>query len=199
MPGRRLYNAAYRLARMPWELGPRPELVELVGTGRLTPCRAIDLGCGTGANTVFLAEKGFDATGVDFSAVALGKAASLAASAGVAVQLVEDDLTALRHPLGTFDLLVDYGSLDDLGLADRDRYVDNVVPLAAPGARFLLWCFEWRARRLDRWLRFPPMAPGEVERRFGTAFTIERIAGTSDVRLRRPIPGNAAYLMTRRA
>jgi SAM-dependent methyltransferase len=183
---------------MPWELGPRPELVELVGTGRLAPCRALDLGCGTGANAVFLARSGFEVTGVDFSGVALRKAAQLAASAGVTVQFVEDDLTALRHQLGTFDLLVDYGSLDDLSLADRDRYVDNVVPLAAPGARFLLWCFQWPSRRLDRWVGFRPIEPGEVEQRFGSTFAIEQIAGTTDLRMRRLVPGTAVYLMTRR-
>jgi SAM-dependent methyltransferase len=182
---------------MPWELGPRPELVELVGTGRLTPCRALDLGCGTGANAVFLARNGFEVTGVDFSRVALEKAANLAASAGLKVQFVEDDLTALRRPLGTFDLLVDYGSLDDLSLAHRDRYVDNVVPLAAAGARFLLWCFQWPPRRLDRWVGFLPMEPGEVEQRFGSTFAIEQIGGTDGLRMGRLIPGTAVYLMTR--
>jgi hypothetical protein len=100
--------------------------------------------------------------------------------------------------LGTFDLLVDYGSLDDLTLPHRDRYVENVVPLAAPGAQFVLWCFQWPPRRLDRWAGFLPMAPGEVEQRFGSTFAIERIAGTSDLRMRRLIPGTAVYLMTRR-
>jgi len=51
---------AYRFFRMPWEIGPRAELVELVDAGRLRPGRAIDLGCGTGANAVFLAQRGFE-------------------------------------------------------------------------------------------------------------------------------------------
>jgi len=195
MAARTFYNTAYRLARMPWEIGPRPELVELVESGRLTPGRAIDLGCGTGANAVFLAQHGFEVTGVDFAPAALRKAEAKAAAAGVRVRFVEDDLTGLRHRLGPFDLLVDYGTLDDLPAAKRDRYVETVVPLAAPGARFLLWCFEWPPRRLDRWLHFLPMAPGEVERRFGDAFEIEVLV-RSPVR-RRVIAGHAAYLMTR--
>src|SRR6266550_4471509 len=137
------YNLAYRFFRMPWEIGPRAELVELVDAGRLRPGRAIDLGCGTGANAVFLAQTGF------------------------------------RHDLGRFDLLVDYGTLDDLSARKRDRYVRSVLPLADPGARFLLWCFEWRPRRMDRWLHFEPMAPGEIAERFGGAFELERIAGTA--------------------
>jgi SAM-dependent methyltransferase len=199
MPARSFYNAAYRLGRAPWEIGPRVELVDLVTSGRLRPGRAVDLGCGTGANALFLAEHGFDVTGVDFSTVALAKARAAAERAGRAVSFVEGDLTALRHDIGRFDLLVDYGTLDDFAPADRDRYVDNVLPLAATGARFLLWCFQWPPRRFDRWLRFPTMAPGEVEWRFGGTFTIERIAGTDTPRMRRLIPGHAAYLMTRRA
>lgn len=192
-----VYNTAYRVARMPWEMGPRPELVQLVRDGVLSPGRALDLGCGTGANSVFLAQHGFQVTGVDFAAVALAKAARTAGAAGVRVDFVEDDLTGLRHVSGQFDLLVDYGTFDDLSGADRDGYVRSVVPLARPGARFLLWCFQWQPRWLDRWLGFMPVAPGEVGQRFGDRFAIERIAGTERPRMRRGIPGFAAYLMTR--
>jgi SAM-dependent methyltransferase len=195
---RTAYNLAYRYFRMPWEIGPRPELVELVDSGRLTPGRAIDLGCGTGANAVFLAERGFAVTGVDFAPAALAKARARAAAAGVEVRFVEDDLTGFRHDLGHFELLVDYGTLDDLSARKRDRYVRTVLPLANPGARFLLWCFEWRPRRVDRWLRFAPMAPGEVDARFGAAFDVERLGGTARARWRL-IAGTAAYLMVRRS
>src|ERR1035437_2138035 len=75
---------------MPWEGGPRSELVELVRTGRLEPCRALDLGCGSGANAVFLAKHGFEVTGVDFAAAALDKADRLAKAAGVDVVWIRD-------------------------------------------------------------------------------------------------------------
>jgi SAM-dependent methyltransferase len=198
MAGPRLYNAGYRLGRMPWEIGPRHELVDLVSSGRLQPGRAIDLGCGTGANAIYLAQHGFEVTGLDFARTALAKAEVNAAAAGLDVRFVEDDLTALRNDLGRFDFLLDYGTLDDLSLGQRGRYVDNVVPLARPGARFLLWCFQWPPRRFDRWVGLPPIAPGEVEQRFGTTFDIEQIAGSQTLHMRRLIPGSAAYLMTRR-
>jgi SAM-dependent methyltransferase len=197
MAPRALYNLGYRWFRMPWEIGPRQELVELVSSGRLRPGRTVDLGCGTGANAVFLAQHGFEVTGIDFAPAALAKAAAKAAAAGVQVRFLEDDLTRLRHRLGTFDLLVDYGTLDDLSPANRTRYVDNVLPLARPGARFLLWCFQWPPRRLDRWMGLEPIAPGEVQQRFGHTLTIQRIAGTDTPQPWRLIPGFAAYLMTR--
>ncbi|MFI9550860.1 class I SAM-dependent methyltransferase [Nonomuraea endophytica] len=194
MDSRHLYNLGYRLARMPWEIGPRAELVELVRSGRLAPGRAVDLGCGTGANAIFLARHGFEVTGLDFASAALAKARRNADRAGAGVRFVEDDLTRLRQDHGDFDVLVDYGTLDDLSPAGRDRYVANVVPLARPGARFLLWCFEWTPRR---WERLRPMAPGEVRERFGGHFAVERLTRTTVTGRWRLIPGHAAYLMTR--
>ncbi|NIN65924.1 MAG: methyltransferase domain-containing protein, partial [Anaerolineae bacterium] len=80
---KRFYEFGYRYFRMPWELGPREELVGLVESGRIAPCRAIDLGCGTGSNAIFLAQHGFEVTGVDFAASAIEKARRRADSCGV--------------------------------------------------------------------------------------------------------------------
>lgn len=199
MAARWFYNLGYRFVRMPWEVGVRDELVELVRTGRLRPGRAIDLGCGTGANAIYLARNGFEVTGIDFAPAGLDKARAAARQAGVEVRFLEDDLTRLRHDLGTFDLLLDYGVLDDLSDEHRNAYVREVTPLAHQGSQFLLWCFEWPPRRLDRLLGFQPMSPGEVTQRFGTHFDIERVAGTESPNLRRFLPGYAAYLMTRKS
>ena len=190
------YELGYRFLRMPWETGPREELVGLVESGRIVPCRAIDLGCGTGSNAVFLAQHGFDVTGVDFAPTAIEKGRRRAAAAEVNVQFVEDDLTNLCQVTGPFDLLIDYGALDDLRPGDRDLYVCNLLPLTRPGSRYLLWCFEWSTRWWERLLLEMALKPGEVERRFGAHFEIERIAKQT-----RPSgwpPTFAAYLMTRK-
>ncbi|HEX6304628.1 MAG TPA: class I SAM-dependent methyltransferase [Anaerolineales bacterium] len=143
------YEILYSRFRAPCDIGPRVELVELVESGRIAPCRAIDLGSGTGWNCIFLAQRGFDVTGVDFAAGAIELGRRRAAEAGVEVMFVEDDLTDLRHITGKFDFLVDFGTLDDLTSEDRDLYLQNVVPLTRPGGRFYLWCFEWPARRWE--------------------------------------------------
>ncbi len=188
---------------MPWDMGPREELVQLVEDGRIAPCKAIDLGCGTGSNAVFLAQHGFDVTGVDFASSAIEKAKKKANTAKVEVDFVVDDLTNLREINGTFDFLVDYGVLDDLIPNNRDRYVQNVLPLTHPGSRFLLWCFEWPLRWWERLLRSisigaMSLEPGEADRRFGEHFFIERIAGNTEPDYKSWPPGFAAYLMTRK-
>lgn len=196
MAAKAFYNFGYRFFRMPWEIGARSELVDLVSSGRLLPGRAIDLGCGTGANAIYLAQQGFDVTGVDFAPSGLAKAARSASAAGVKAKFVQADLTALPPGLGTFDLLVDYGTLDDLGAADRDRYVANVSRLGLPGTQFLLWCFEWHRRWRDRLTGMPTMEPGEVESRFRDHFAFERLGGSSHPG--RFIAGTAVYLGQKR-
>lgn len=191
------YEILYSRFHAPYDVGPRKELVELVENGHLQPGRAIDLGSGTASNCVFLAQRGFQVTGVDFATAAIELGHRRAAEAGVAVNFVEDNLTDLRHIAGTFDLLVDYGTLDDLRPKHRDLYMQNVLGLTHPGSRFLLYCFEWPPRWWERPFFFRMACePGEIRRRFGPYFEIERYAaGTTDSWL---MPGWAVYLMTRK-
>jgi SAM-dependent methyltransferase len=192
------YEIIYRFFRAPWDIGAREELVSLVESGRVKPCRTIDLGCGAGANAIFLAQKGFEVTGVDYAEAAIDKAKARARDAGVEINFIVDDLTNLHHVSDTFDFLLDYGVLDDLRLHQREPYVKNMLPLTHPGSLYLLWGFEYPMRWWERFLPFYdiPFAAGEIEQRFGSYFEIERIAGELD--WSRFPPGYAAYLMTRK-
>lgn len=147
--GAKPYDWMYRRGAL-WESGPRPALVQLCESGRLTPGnlppgRAIDLGCGSGADSVYLTQKGFTVTGVDFSEVAIGKARAAAESAGLprAPSFHVADLLTLPNPdIGEeFDLLFDGGSLDDFPPAVRPRAAAVVTELARPGAVLVMSCF----------------------------------------------------------
>lgn len=203
---RRLYDLMYRWGA-PWEGGPRSELVDLVEGGELTPerlppGRAVDLGCGSGANAVYLAQHGFEVVGVDFSAVALDKARAHAEAAGIAsrVRFVRGDLTAPSIPgvTGPFDLLVDYGTLDDLGGEGRRLMAGTIARLARPGAAFLSWCFFASRSELPRISFSGPsrlsgaIAPGEETALFGDTFEIRRLPD------REPGRPFACFLMRRR-
>jgi 2-polyprenyl-3-methyl-5-hydroxy-6-metoxy-1,4-benzoquinol methylase len=55
-------------ADIPWNIEIPPKaLVGLVESGRMQPCKTIDLGCGAGNYAIYLASAGFDVTGVDIS------------------------------------------------------------------------------------------------------------------------------------
>ncbi len=192
--GRAAYNLMYRFGA-PWEGADRVELRRLVEDGRCSPetlappgrrARAIDLGCGAGAVAIELAEAGFDVVGIDFSRVALRKARAAATTLGLGgdrLRLVEGDLTAgqVTGVVGPFDLLVDYGTLDDLPTAARGAMARYVASLARPGARFFLYAFGGDPRDLPRFSfsgpsrSFPGLVPGEVEALFGPTFRIEAL------------------------
>ena len=54
------------LDKIPWNCETPPEaLVTLVKSGKISPCRTVDLGCGAGNYAIFLADLGFDVTGID--------------------------------------------------------------------------------------------------------------------------------------
>jgi cyclopropane fatty-acyl-phospholipid synthase-like methyltransferase len=192
------YEITYRYFRAPWDIGAREELVSLVESGRLQPCRAVDLGCGAGANAVYLAQHGFDVTGMDYANAAIEKARAHARAAGLQVNFIEDDLTNLCHVSGTFDFLLDYGVLDDLRPRQRGSYLRNILSLTHAGSRYLLWGFEYPMRWWEKFVPFydVPFYPGEIEERFGPYFEIEKIA--SEVDYSKWPPGYAAYLMTRK-
>jgi SAM-dependent methyltransferase len=197
-----MYELMYRYSfvPIPYDTGPREALVSLVESGRIQPGRAIDLGSGTASNVIYLAQHGFDVTGVDFSPAAIEMGRIRAHEAGVEVTFIEDDLTNLQHVNDTFDLLVDYGTLDDLRPPQRDLYMKNVLQLAHQGSLFLLYCFEWELRwweRLFAVIGAMAMEPGEAERRFGEYFEIERVAGGETGSWF--MPGWATYLMARKS
>jgi len=190
------YEIVYSRFRAPWDIGPRRELVELVDSGRIKPCKAIDLGSGTASNCIFLAQRGFQVTGVDFALAAVDLGKKRAEEAGVTVDFIQDDLTKLRYVSGSFDLLVDYGTMDDLHPSKRDSYMQNVLPLTHPGSLFLLYCFEWQPRGWEH-LVYDRLALrlNEAHERFGRYFEIEKIAGKQD---QPGFPsGWAVYLMKR--
>lgn len=185
------WNFAY-LFRPPWDSGhPPEELVRLVESGELAPGRAIDLGCGTGTSVIYLAQHGFDVTGVDIAPRAIAKAKRKAQAAGVAVTLRVGDVCDLRGIEGPFDLAIDNGCFHSLPPQKRQAYVETLVRLLAPGGYYLLECF---LREENQSSRFGPpgLRSGEVDEWFGHDFNIRT--------LRPPGAGpwtNATYLLRR--
>ena len=67
------WEERYRKGETPWDTGhPSTELQRVIREEKIRPCRAIELGCGTGNNAVWLAQQGFDVTAVDLSSLAAG-------------------------------------------------------------------------------------------------------------------------------
>jgi SAM-dependent methyltransferase len=173
-----LFTLMYRRHMTPWDTNVSPpELVATVeGPDALPPGRALDLGCGTGTNSIYLAQHGWQVIGVDFTAPAIERAKLKLARAGKlsgSVRFLQGDVThldALNLSPG-FTLFFDLGCLHGIPPAGRARYAASVARLAAPGARFLLYGFMPSSGGIG------PMGitPDEVRALFTPAFTLEKI------------------------
>ncbi len=177
--GRRnwFFDLRYLLSRPPWdtEVTP-PEVVELIEKGGLKPGQALDLGCGTGTNCIYLAHHGWEVVGVDFSAVAISRARRKARQAGVDCQFYQADVTDLAFLADPFDLALDIGCLHSLPPEGWRRYAAGVARLVRPGGLYLL--YAWTPRPDGPTPR--GVAPEKVRSLFVPAFAVEREEGGED-------------------
>src|SRR5436853_3806001 len=122
-----LFKLMYRLGFTPWDEHPlATSLRNLVeGDGASPTGAALDIGCGTGDSSIYLAQHGWKVTGVDYVPQALEKARAKAAATSAPVDFVGADVTRLsQEGIGTnFDLIVDNGCLHNMSDGDRDAYV----------------------------------------------------------------------------
>jgi SAM-dependent methyltransferase len=116
-------------------------LVELVeGPQKLESGRALDLGCGAGRNTVYLARHGWEAIGIDMIARAIDKARSKAVGAAAPARFLQGDVTRLADLDigGGYDLIIDSGCYKSLSGKQRDAYAAGVTRVTAPEALLLM-------------------------------------------------------------
>lgn len=129
---------------VPWDRpGPPAILVERVESGWVSPCDVVDLGCGTGAAAVWLADRGFRVTGIDLSSKAIERARERARDAGVDCRFEVLDVLAdvTAHENG-FDFAFEWEVLHHVFPEDRRKYVANVRRMLRPGGRYLSVCFS---------------------------------------------------------
>ncbi len=116
-----------------WRAEPNIFLVK--ETADLDPGTVLDVACGEGRNAIWLAERGWKATGVDFSGVALAKARRLAAARGVEVEWIQADVRDWVPPV-PFDLvLLMYVQLPAV---ERRSVYRAFADAVAPGGRLLV-------------------------------------------------------------
>lgn len=137
-----LFRTLYRLGFTPWDAHALPgSLTSLIEGQTITPGAALDLGCGTGDNAIYLAEHGWQVTGVDFVDKALKKARKKAGDRPI--RFTKADVTQLRSEgiSGSYDLVIDSGCLHGMDDDDRSGYVREVSAVTAPGGRLLIVAF----------------------------------------------------------
>lgn len=168
---------------IPWNIETPPEaLVNLVESGEVKPCKAIDLGCGAGNYAIYLSGKGFDVTGVDISPTAIKLAEENAKKKEVKSSfIVADVLGDLNEVKETFDFAYDWEVLHHIFPEKRKIYLKNVYRLLKAGGKYLSVCFnekdpqfggseKYRETRLGTILYFS--SEEELRSLFGPYFNI---------------------------
>ena len=150
-----LMNEVYKnmsLEEIPWNRENAPELlVKLVENGEIQlpqekaehTCKVIDLGCGAGNYALYLAERGFDVTGVDFSPKAIEIAKENAQKRNLTCNFLVADIVKDLNEFGqTWDFSYDWGVLHHILPEQRQQYVKNVHEILNPDGRYLSVSFS---------------------------------------------------------
>lgn len=130
------WDNLYKEKDQVWSGNPNPVLVREVEG--LSPGRALDLGCGEGADSVWLAKQGWQVMGVDVSKVALGRARKHAAGAVVAKQPTFEQADLVNSfPEGPFDLISAQFFQSPLEF-EQAKILNSALSALAPGGALLV-------------------------------------------------------------
>lgn len=155
---KRLYRHAKRPEDLPWHHAEPPALLAEALDARGEAGTALDVGCGAGTYSIYMARRGYRVTGVDFMPEAVELLRQQAASSGLAVTAVQADVLAWV-PLQACDVVLDVGCLHSLGTDRHPIYKARLLRWLAPGGDFVL-VHLGRRGWWDRW----PIGPGRVSR-----------------------------------
>jgi SAM-dependent methyltransferase len=136
------FDKAYNsLAHWVWsDIRIPKELKELVTINK--PKTALELGCGLGRFSNFMAENGIQTTGVDFSTIAIKKANKRIADKKNKPTFLVGDVTNLKNISEQFDMSFDVGCFHCLDKAGQEKYSEEVHRLLKPGGILLLWSLD---------------------------------------------------------
>jgi len=177
-----------------WDIGrPQPAFVRLADKGLLTGL-LLDVGCGTGENSLLAASRGADVVGIDLSPTAIARAREKASERGLAARFEVADALDLERLAFTVDTVIDSGVFHVFNDDDRARYVASLAAALKSGGVCYLICFSdrqpgtWGPRRVRA---------DEVRAAFSEGWVVESLnADTFDIN---PVEGTTrveAWLAT---
>ncbi len=141
------FELAYLFRYAPWDRWqgkPLRRLRELLeGPQAPRPGRALDVGCGMGRGSIYLAQLGWQVAGIDAVERALKVARLRAERAGVKVEFVHGDVTQIERAgiRGPFDLFLDLGCFHILSDDERRHYGESIARVAGAEAQVILFAF----------------------------------------------------------
>jgi cyclopropane fatty-acyl-phospholipid synthase-like methyltransferase len=159
------FDRAYRGPVTLWgDFRIPPELKALSVQG--SPRRALELGCGLGRFSRYLAQQGLRVTGVDFSEVAIARARERPVHDVQPPEFIVGDVTKLDALRGPYDFSYDVGCFHCLGHDAQHAYAAEVFRLLKPGGVHLIWAIDSSPSDIE-------FSPEVVAQAFAQGFTLQ--------------------------
>jgi SAM-dependent methyltransferase len=128
----------YRMGTPPWDSGkPSLELMRIVQEQPIRACPTLELGCGTGANAIWLAKRRYDVTAIDWSPLAIERARLRTEQHDALLRLVCADVFEFARNGGRFDFVYDAGLYHFIRQAELSRFLDLLWWVTQPGSYYL--------------------------------------------------------------
>jgi methyl halide transferase len=136
------WQERYAAGKAPWDIGTHDfNLENVIANTPVEPCKALEVGCGTGDNALWLASRGFQVTGVDLVESAIKEALKKkdkSAVDGVSCAFLAVDFMTETVEGAPFNLVFDRGFFHVFdSVEDRSRFALNIAAHLAPGGLWL--------------------------------------------------------------
>lgn len=159
----------------PWDIGaPQPEIVKLVENNVIIKGRVLDIGCGLGDNSIFLAKHGFSVTCMDIAHLAIEKGKTKAIEQKVEVDFRVGDALKLDEYFDEehFDAVIDSGLFHTLSDYERPLFAKQIRRVLVNGGNYFMLCFSDKEPGNEGPRR---ISKQEIEETFSTMFRINYI------------------------
>ncbi len=137
-----IFEEIYKNGAVWTETQPPQELIELIDSKKITPCKTLDMGCGEGFYSIYLASQGFDVTGIDISGNAINLAKENAKKQNAQVKFLQMDALDLDKLDEKFDFVLEWAVLHHIMPEDRKKYVENIKKILNKGGKYFSICFN---------------------------------------------------------
>lgn len=137
------FEKIYQKPKAIWtKRNPHIEFKSLIENDKIKRGRALDIACGEGFNSIYLAESGFDVLGIDISEKAIEYSRKNAKKANFRIRFKTLDIENLKKLKEKFDFVLEWGLLHLIPPSKRKSYAKNVYQLLNKGSQYLSVCFN---------------------------------------------------------
>jgi SAM-dependent methyltransferase len=141
-----VYDYADHHSKLPWAHEHPSAFLDQIVAERGSPGRVLDIGCGGGTDSIYMASQGWDVVALDFIPKALEFTQARAVEQGLTLSTIEADITTWE-PIGEFDLVLDHGLLHNMDSVRHAAYRERVIQSISPGGNFVI--LHWLKRTPD--------------------------------------------------